>query len=42
MAEMKVLIHDFLSEYYPNKRIHKFKMTPKQFEENLLMSFNSL
>lgn len=43
MAEMKVLIHDFLSEYYPNKRIHtKFKMTPKQFEENLLMSSNSL
>ena len=43
MAEMKVLIHDFLSEYYPNKRIHtKFKMTPKQLESNLLMSLNSL
>ena len=43
MAEMKGLIHDYLSEYYPNKRIHtKFKMTPKQFEENRFMSSNSL
>ena len=43
MAEMKGLIHDYLSDYYPNKRIHtKFKMTPKQFKENLLMSSNSV
>ena len=43
MTEMKVFIHDYLSEYYPNKRIHtKFKMTPKQFEENRLMSSNPL
>lgn len=43
MAEMKVIIHEFLSDYYPNKRIHtKFNMTPKQFENNLMMSSNSL
>lgn len=31
--EMKVLIQDYLEDYYPNKRIHtKFMMTPRQFE----------
>ncbi|OJG41031.1 hypothetical protein RV02_GL001375 [Enterococcus gilvus] len=30
---MKVLIQDYLEDYYPNKRIHtKFMMTPRQFE----------
>lgn len=41
MAEMKVLIHDYLTDYYPNKRIHtKLKMTPSKFEAILLMSSN--
>lgn len=35
-AEMKVLIIDYLTDYYPDKRIHtKLKMTPKKFEESL-------
>lgn len=35
-AEMKVLIHDYLTDYYPNKRIHtKLKMTPSKFQANL-------
>ncbi|MFV0380910.1 MAG: integrase core domain-containing protein [Breznakia sp.] len=43
MAEMKVHIEEYLSKYYPNKRIHtKLKMTPRKFEENLLMSSNLL
>lgn len=42
-AEMKMLIEDYLIDYYPNKRIHtKFKMTPRKFEEKLLMSSKSL
>jgi len=42
-AEMKVLIEDYLMDYYPNKRIHtKLKMTPKKFESQLLMSSNLL
>ena len=42
-AEMKMLIEDYLINYYPNKRIHtKFRMTPRKFEEELLMSSNSL
>ncbi len=32
-AEMKVLIHEYLTNYYVKKRIHtKFNMTPLQFE----------
>jgi len=32
-AEMKVLIHEYLTNYYIKQRIHtKFKMTPLQFE----------
>lgn len=43
MAEMKVLIHEYLTDYYPNKRIHtKLKMTPRRFEANLTVSSNSL
>lgn len=35
--EMKVLIKDFLTGYYVNKRIHtKLKMTPRKYEEKLL------
>ena len=42
-AEMKVLITEYLTNYYPNMRIHtKLKMTPKQYEENLLRSSNAL
>lgn len=41
MAEMKVLIYEYLNDYYPHKRIHtKLKMTPSQFEAKLLMSSN--
>ena len=40
-AEMKVLIHDYLTDYYPDKRIHtKFGMAPRKFEEKLLASPN--
>ena len=32
-AEMKVLIHEYLTNYYVKQRIHtKFNMTPLQFE----------
>lgn len=42
-TQMKVLIEDYLMDYYPNKRIHtKLKMTPRKFEDQLLMSSNSL
>jgi hypothetical protein len=35
-AEMKVLIHEYLTNYYINQRIHtKFKMTPLQFENSI-------
>lgn len=40
-AEMRVLIDDYLNDYYVNKRIHtKLGMTPKRFEEKLLASSN--
>lgn len=32
-AEMKVLIREYLTNYYSNQRIHtKYKMTPLQFQ----------
>ncbi len=35
-AEMKVLIIDYLTDYYVNKRIHtKLNMTPREFEASL-------
>ena len=35
-AEMKVLIIDYLTDYYVNKRIYiKLNMTPKEFEASL-------
>ena len=35
-AEMKVLIHEYLTNYYIHQRIHtKFKMTPFQFETSI-------
>lgn len=35
-AEMKVLIHEYLTNYYITQRIHtKFKMTPMQFENSI-------
>lgn len=41
MAEMKVLVHEYLSNYYVNHRIHtKFNMTPKQYEQHCLLSLN--
>lgn len=40
--EMKVLIFNYLTEYFPNERIHmKFKMTPSQYEKSLRESLNS-
>lgn len=35
-AEIKVLIHEYLTNYYVNQRIHtKFKMTPAQYESQI-------
>ena len=35
-SEMKVLIQDYLLDYYPNRRIHtKFMMTPGKYEDQL-------
>jgi len=35
-AEMTVLIHDYLTNYYSNQRIHtRFMMTPQKFEQSL-------
>jgi len=43
MSEMTVFIHEYLSDYFPSKLIHrKFKMTLQQLKENRLMSSNSL
>lgn len=43
MAEMRVLIHNYLIDYYSDKRIHsKLKMTPRKYEEILLVSSNAL
>jgi putative transposase len=40
-AEMKVLIHDYLTNYYVNHRIHtKFQKTLKQHEEEIRVSLN--
>jgi putative transposase len=42
-AEMKVLIHDYLTGYYVNRRIHtKFQKTPKRHEEEIRASLNSV
>jgi putative transposase len=42
-AEMKVLIHDYLTRYYVNQRIHtKFRKTPKRHEEEIRASLNSV
>ena len=36
-AELKILIYDYLTQYYSNKRIYtKFKMTPSKYEQTLL------
>jgi transposase InsO family protein len=40
-TEMKVLIHDYLTGYYVNLRIHtKFQKTPKRHEEEIRASLN--
>jgi len=42
-TEMKVLIHDYLTGYYINQRIHtKFQKTPKRHEEEMRASLNSM